>query len=84
MSSPSDGNEKKDDHSAYAPKWVRDSNRETSHESPSIGEDKFPPAQRAVFFGERSGHRSGPRTSASRYDLHERRTAYSPGLEPTR
>jgi hypothetical protein len=32
---------KKDDHSAYAPKWVRDSNRETSHESPSIGEDKF-------------------------------------------
>ena len=38
MSSPSDGNEKKDDHSAYAPKWVRDSNRETSHESPSIGE----------------------------------------------
>ena len=41
MSSPTEGNGKKDDHSAYAPKWVRDSNRETSHESPSIGEDKF-------------------------------------------
>jgi branched-chain amino acid transport system substrate-binding protein len=41
MSSPIDGDGKKDDHSAYAPKWVRDSNRETSHESPSIGEDKF-------------------------------------------
>src|SRR5215468_10384742 len=41
MSSPIDGNGKKDDHSAYAPKWVRDSNRETSHESPSIGADKF-------------------------------------------
>jgi ABC-type branched-subunit amino acid transport system substrate-binding protein len=41
MSSSTDGNGKKDDHSAYAPKWVRDSNRETSHESPSIGEDKF-------------------------------------------
>jgi ABC-type branched-subunit amino acid transport system substrate-binding protein len=41
MSSSTDGNGKKDDHSAYAPKWVRDSNRETSHESASIGEDKF-------------------------------------------
>jgi branched-chain amino acid transport system substrate-binding protein len=41
MSSPIDGNGKKDDHSAYAPKWVRDSNHETSHESPGIGEDKF-------------------------------------------
>src|SRR6266446_9464840 len=42
MSSPTDRNEKGDDPSAYAPKWVRDSNRERSHESPSIGEDKFP------------------------------------------
>ena len=41
MSSPTDENGKKDDHSAYAPKWMRDSNRETSYESPSIGEDKF-------------------------------------------
>src|SRR5215472_18622963 len=41
MSSPTDENGKRDDHSAYAPKWVRDSNRETSQESPSIGEDKF-------------------------------------------
>jgi ABC-type branched-subunit amino acid transport system substrate-binding protein len=41
MTSPIEGNGKKDDHSAYAPKSVRDSNRETSHESPSTGEDKF-------------------------------------------
>jgi branched-chain amino acid transport system substrate-binding protein len=41
MSSPTDESGKRDDHSAYAPKWVRDSNRETSQESPSIGEDKF-------------------------------------------
>src|SRR5262249_37000439 len=42
MSSPTDEDGgKRDDPSAYAPKWVRDSNRETSHESPSIGADKF-------------------------------------------
>jgi branched-chain amino acid transport system substrate-binding protein len=41
MSSSTDGNGNKDDHSAYAPKWERDSSRETSHQSPSIGEDKF-------------------------------------------
>src|SRR5262245_50848900 len=41
MSSPTDEDGKRDDPSAYAPKWVRDSNRETSHESPSIGGDKF-------------------------------------------
>jgi hypothetical protein len=28
MSSPTDRPDKPDDHSAYAPKWVRDSNRE--------------------------------------------------------
>jgi hypothetical protein len=41
MSSPTDGDGKKDDHSAYAPKWVRDFNRETSQGNPSIGEDSF-------------------------------------------
>jgi branched-chain amino acid transport system substrate-binding protein len=60
MSSPSDGNGKKDDRSAYAPKWVRDSNRETSHESPSIGEDKFP--QRS----EQSFSENGPATDQAR------------------
>src|SRR6266436_8206639 len=59
MSSPSDGNGKKDDHSAYAPKWVRDSNRETS-QSPSIGEDKFP--QRS----EQSFSETGPATDQAR------------------
>ena len=34
MSSPTDETEKPDDHSAYAPKSVRDSNRERSDETP--------------------------------------------------
>src|SRR5262249_51691854 len=42
MSSPTDRPDKPDDHSAYAPKWVRDSNRERSHETPSIAEGEFP------------------------------------------
>jgi ABC-type branched-subunit amino acid transport system substrate-binding protein len=42
MSSPVDGNGKRDDPSAYAPKRVRDSNREGSHENTSIAEDKYP------------------------------------------
>jgi hypothetical protein len=42
MSSPVDGNGKRDDPSAYAPKSVRDSNREGSHESSSIAEDQCP------------------------------------------
>src|SRR5436305_14747270 len=40
MSSPTDGNEKRDDPSAYAPKWVRDS--KTGHENLSIGQSEFP------------------------------------------
>src|SRR5262245_23905950 len=42
MSSPTDRPDKPDDHSAYAPKWVRDSNRERGHEIPSIAEGEFP------------------------------------------
>jgi branched-chain amino acid transport system substrate-binding protein len=42
MSSPVDGNGKRDDPSAYAPKWVRDANREGSRENTPIGEDKYP------------------------------------------
>src|SRR5258705_2851989 len=41
MSSPTDKNEKGDGLSAYAPKWVRDSNRERSHENPSTAEGEF-------------------------------------------
>src|SRR2546427_693794 len=41
MSSPVDENGKRDDHSAYAPKWVRDSNREGSRENTTIGEGKY-------------------------------------------
>ena len=44
MSSPIEGSGKDDDHSAYAPKWVRDSNRERSHEGPRMPEAaNFPP-----------------------------------------
>src|SRR5262245_44818336 len=43
MSSPTDMPDKPDDHSAYAPKWVRDSNRERSHEGPRMPEANFPP-----------------------------------------
>jgi hypothetical protein len=39
MSSSTDENGKRDDHAAYAPKWERDSSRETSQESPSIGDN---------------------------------------------
>jgi hypothetical protein len=60
MSSPTDEDGKRDDHSAYASKWVRDSNRETSHESPSVGEDKFP--QRS----EQSFSEGGPATDQAR------------------
>jgi branched-chain amino acid transport system substrate-binding protein len=42
MSSPVDGDGKRNDPSAYAPKWVRDSDRERSHEDNSIAEDKYP------------------------------------------
>src|SRR5262249_8000135 len=42
MSSPVDENGKRNDPSAYATKWVRDSNREGSRENTSIGGDKYP------------------------------------------
>jgi hypothetical protein len=61
MSSPVEGDGKREDPSAYAPKWVRDSNREGGRENTTIDQ------------------RSGPLTSAFRYDLLERSTAYSSG-----
>src|SRR5262245_62924431 len=42
MSSPVDENGKRNDPSAYAPKWVRDCNRERRRENNSIGQDKYP------------------------------------------
>src|SRR5262245_35004592 len=44
MSSPVDGNGNRDDPSAYAPKWVRDSNREGSRENatPQQSEQSVP------------------------------------------
>src|SRR5262245_21441056 len=43
MSSPVEGNGQGHDPSAYAPKWVRDSNREANHENVSIAEDNYSP-----------------------------------------
>jgi branched-chain amino acid transport system substrate-binding protein len=45
MSSPTDRPDKPDDHSAYAPKWVRDSNDERRHQTLSIAEGE---AQRQI------------------------------------
>src|SRR5215831_7628619 len=44
MSSPVDGNRRRDDPSAYDPKWVRDSSREVSHENttPQQSEQSVP------------------------------------------
>src|SRR6266566_3234249 len=42
MSSPTYRTEKHDDHLAYAPKWARDPNRETSHETPQHNEQSVP------------------------------------------
>src|SRR6185437_4677822 len=44
MSGPVDGNGKRDDPSAYAPKWARDSNREGSRENttPQQSEQSVP------------------------------------------
>jgi len=42
MSSPTDRPDKPGNHLAYAPKWVRDSNREGSHETSSIAGGEFP------------------------------------------
>jgi branched-chain amino acid transport system substrate-binding protein len=44
MSSPVEGNEKHHDHSAYAPKWVRDSDPERSHEGPRMPEARLFPS----------------------------------------
>ena len=115
MSSPVDGNGKRDDPSAYAPKWARDSNREGSRETttPQQSEQSVPekaPAsdqarqesrmprsldpqflrdpprapREAVRSREGAGQRSGPRTPPPRYDIHERSTTSSPGLEVAR
>jgi branched-chain amino acid transport system substrate-binding protein len=44
MSSPVEGNEKHHDHSAYPPKWMRDSDPERSHEGPRMPEARLFPA----------------------------------------
>src|SRR5262249_23388499 len=48
MSSPVDGNGKRDDPSAYAPKWVRDANREESRGNTTLGDDKYPQQSQSV------------------------------------
>jgi ABC-type branched-subunit amino acid transport system substrate-binding protein len=70
MSSPVDGNGKRNDPSAYAPKWLRDSNREGSHENTSFAEDKYPPEseksvpERAPASDQARSHRPSDTTSS--------------------
>jgi hypothetical protein len=75
MGSPIDGPEK------YAPKWVRDSNRETSHENPSTTEGRVPPAQPTVCSKGRLNPRSGSSPSSASYGLFRRGAACFPRLE---
>jgi hypothetical protein len=84
MSSPVDGTEKHHDHSAYAPKRVRDFNREGSYETTSTAADQHPQHSEQPPSREGSGKRAAPLTSVFRYDLLERITAYSADLEPAR
>jgi len=78
MSSPVEGDGKREDPSAYAPKWVRDSNREGGRENTTIGEGKYP------HQSEQSVPEKAPASDQARshrpFDTtFERSTAYSSG-----
>jgi len=57
MSSPVDGNGKRDDPSAYAPKWVRDSNREGSRENTTPQQSEQSVPEKAPASDEARSHR---------------------------
>src|SRR5512133_4286525 len=61
MSSPTDRPDKPDDHSAYAPKSVRDSNRERSHEG-----FRMPEAANFPLRSEQSIPENAPATDQAR------------------
>jgi len=57
MSSPVDGNGKRDDPSAYAPKWVRDSNREGSRENTTFQQSEQSVPEKAPASDQARAHR---------------------------
>src|SRR6516165_10327769 len=57
MSNPVDGNGKRDDPSAYAPKWVRDSNREGSRENTTPQQSEQSVPEKAPASDEARSHR---------------------------
>src|SRR6516162_6526182 len=57
MSSPVDGNGKRNDPSAYAPKWVRDSNREGSRENTTPQQSEQSVPEKAPASDEARSHR---------------------------
>jgi hypothetical protein len=57
MSSPVDGNGKRDDPSAYAPKWVRDSNREGSRENTTFQQSEQSVPEKAPASNQARAHR---------------------------
>src|SRR5215831_13046572 len=57
MSSPVDGNGKRDDPSAYAPKWMRDSNREGSRENTTFQQSEQSVPEKAPTSDQARAHR---------------------------
>jgi branched-chain amino acid transport system substrate-binding protein len=79
MSSPVDGNGKRDDPSAYAPKWVRDSNREESRENTTPQQSEQSVPEKAPASDQVRSHRPSD-TTFSREARLTRRT-WSPRAE---
>src|SRR5262245_16627760 len=79
MSSPVDGNGKRDDPSAYAPKWVRDSNREESHENTTPQQSEQSVPEKAPASNQARSHRPFDTTSMSKARLTRR--AWNPRAE---
>src|SRR6516164_6669119 len=78
MSSPVDENGKRDDPSAYAPKWVRDSNREGSRENTTPQQSEQSVPEKAPASDQARSHR--PDTTFTR-EARLTRRAWSPRTE---
>ena len=77
MSSPVDGNGKRGDPSAYAPKWVRDSNREGSRENTTFQQSEQSVPEKAPASDQARAHRplDAASLTASLRSLREARVA---------
>src|SRR6516164_5776762 len=79
MSSPVDGNGKRDDPSAYAPKWVRDSNREGSRENTTPQQREQSVPEKALASDQPRSHR--PFDTTSMREARLTRRAWNPRAE---